>query len=216
MAETYPPNFMAFWALYPRKTNKPAAYKAWVKLELEMDLFAAGAAIANLEARTKCGWWPTDKTKIPHPSTWLHGMRWEDENWKEEVPDYERQTTRPEAQDHRVKVKAEQRVVPWQEASLNRAYLSYSVRATLAGKMLSVEKTGAAMTMRDEILDGDMVVALAADIEAETKTEREASGELVALYLAHLDVEFGLDLGRRVLAGAARGRASHPCRSTIT
>ncbi len=206
VADKYPPNFLSFWSSYPRKTNKPAAFKAWQKLGMELDLFAAKDAVANLEARTKCGWWPADKTKIPHPSSWIHGMRWEDENWQQDVPDYERQTTTPEAIENRVQKKVDKRVTPWQEAALNRAYLSYSVRATLSKNMLDVEGTGRAMQIRDEILDAAAMADRIAAIEAGTKTEHEVSRELVAVYLARMDREFGLSLAKRVMGGSARAR----------
>ncbi len=68
--------FDDFWNLYPRKTNKGAARKAWAKLkpnEYVCDLIAM-----NISERLAAGEWQ-DKKFIPHPSTYLNGERWEDE-----------------------------------------------------------------------------------------------------------------------------------------
>ncbi len=70
--------FERFWAIYPRKVKRSDALKAWAKLKLfngdfERILGAVQSAIASAD-------WTKDRGKfIPHPTTWLNGRRWEDE-----------------------------------------------------------------------------------------------------------------------------------------
>lgn len=68
--------FDAFWALYPRKTNKKRARTTW------RNLTAANRETAHAALTDHVIYWshtkrPTDK--IPHASTWLNGECWEDE-----------------------------------------------------------------------------------------------------------------------------------------
>ena len=68
--------FDEFWSLYPRKIAKATARKAWAKLSAEQQLMAAKAI------DTHCQYWGAKETElefIPHPATWLHQERWEDE-----------------------------------------------------------------------------------------------------------------------------------------
>lgn len=70
--------FDAFWAIYPRKDGKQAAYKAWCKLRPDRATCAAMAA--GLErARTSRQWTKDDGEFIPHASTWINGRMWEDQ-----------------------------------------------------------------------------------------------------------------------------------------
>ena len=64
-----PTGFDDFWAAYPRKVGKQAAIRAWPAASR----FAQ--QIAD-DLRTRQDW--SDPTYIPHPSTYLHGRRWED------------------------------------------------------------------------------------------------------------------------------------------
>ncbi len=70
--------FEAFWTLYPRKTAKQAAAKAWKKLQaeevLQVRIKAAVASHALSDQWTKDG-----GQFIPHAATWLNQKRWEDE-----------------------------------------------------------------------------------------------------------------------------------------
>jgi len=82
--------FQVWYDLYPRKIDKPAAWRAWVSRGCEDSphLVVAGLrrwlpVYAKLEAE-----------KIPHPSTWLNGRRWEDQPEKAIAP---RPTTEPAA-----------------------------------------------------------------------------------------------------------------------
>ena len=66
------PAFNEFWAMYPRKTAKAAAVKAWKKIKPQ---HIPKLMYALLEH--KATW--LDPKFIPHPATWLNGSRWEDE-----------------------------------------------------------------------------------------------------------------------------------------
>jgi len=72
------PAFDAFWALYPRKTAKTAALKAWTALNPTAALQRTiTEALAWQVARDD---WLRDGGKyIPHPATWLHRGQWQDE-----------------------------------------------------------------------------------------------------------------------------------------
>ena len=70
--------FDVFWAAYPRHTNKQAALKAWIALNPDEEL--QKTILAAIERQKKSAQWARDGGQyIPHPATWLHGQRWEDE-----------------------------------------------------------------------------------------------------------------------------------------
>jgi len=64
--------FDLFWAIYPRKTGKGHARKAYLTAVRKADpeTIAAGVKAAR---------WPPDPQFIPHPATWLNGERWTDQ-----------------------------------------------------------------------------------------------------------------------------------------
>lgn len=69
-----PPDFDAFWEIYPRCIAKGAARRAWagaVKKARPDDIMAAASEFAE-KVMGK------DPKYIPHPATWLNGERWED------------------------------------------------------------------------------------------------------------------------------------------
>jgi hypothetical protein len=82
--KAYTDSFERFWKSYPRKVAKPAAFKVWDK-NIEGDAFLPQQIIADVEKRKRWHWFSKDKTKIPHPATWLNQRRWEDEDWQEEI-----------------------------------------------------------------------------------------------------------------------------------
>lgn len=72
-----PPGFGDFWALYPRRVGKDDALKAWAKHKPPIAKVRA-ALLWQIQA------WddespPRPIEKIPHPTTWLNGRRWNDE-----------------------------------------------------------------------------------------------------------------------------------------
>lgn len=69
-------DFVAFWAAYPRRTDKGHAKTAWLKmLKGAADPAEVIAAAERFAMRTR----GDDPKFIPHPSTWLNGERWADE-----------------------------------------------------------------------------------------------------------------------------------------
>lgn len=66
--------FDGWWESYPRKVGKKNARTAWRNLTKTERQLATEALPAHLRA------WSGESVKhIPHPTTWLHGKRWEDE-----------------------------------------------------------------------------------------------------------------------------------------
>ena len=69
-------SFTLFWNLATRKTGKGAARKAFTKALTRTTEQQLGPAWVKANAAWKT--WP-DKTRIPHPSTWLNQDRWDDD-----------------------------------------------------------------------------------------------------------------------------------------
>lgn len=72
------PHFIAFWTAYPRKVDKGHARKAWaakVNAGVDPQAIAEGAAHYRDNPRR-----PTEPRFIPHPSTWINGERWADDD----------------------------------------------------------------------------------------------------------------------------------------
>jgi len=67
--------FDLFWKEYPRKIGKGHARKAWEKIGPEKHQ----QIIEAIKEQNKEKWNSTETKFIPHPTTWLHGERWEDE-----------------------------------------------------------------------------------------------------------------------------------------
>lgn len=79
----YTPAFEAFWNLYPKKTGKGDAGKAWKKIKAS-EIKAIMASVESHVEFWKCS--DTKRQYIPNPSTWLNQRRWEDELPGEEKP----------------------------------------------------------------------------------------------------------------------------------
>lgn len=73
-------DFDTFWSAYPRKVSKKPAQKAWDKLKDSEQR----AAIADVEKRNRANAWSSDRTKIPHATTYLNQARYEDE-WEPDL-----------------------------------------------------------------------------------------------------------------------------------
>jgi hypothetical protein len=68
--------FDSFWKDYPRKVGKKKARVAWRNLTKKNRTAAAAALPDHVRVWDLQG---RDATKIPHPTTWLNGERWEDD-----------------------------------------------------------------------------------------------------------------------------------------
>jgi hypothetical protein len=68
--------FNLFWSAYPRKIEKKKAHIAWKNLNKTERTLALRAIDQHIAKWESSG---TEVKFIPHPTTWLHGKRWEDE-----------------------------------------------------------------------------------------------------------------------------------------
>lgn len=68
--------FARWWAAYPRKVGKEDAWRKYQIAARKIGDDFEAVLIGGLE-RAKAAW--TDAQFIPHPATWLHQGRWEDE-----------------------------------------------------------------------------------------------------------------------------------------
>ena len=70
--------FSRFWAMYPRKTAKQNALRAFERLNVTEALLTE--MLAALAWQRRCEDWTKEGGKfIPYPATWLNQHRWEDE-----------------------------------------------------------------------------------------------------------------------------------------
>lgn len=74
-----PERFAGFWNYYPRGEDKPAAIRAWDKLQPSDELIDEMAAALVRQAASES--WQAG-VGIPYASTWLNNRRWEDEDKK--------------------------------------------------------------------------------------------------------------------------------------
>lgn len=70
--------FERFWAAYPRKVGKAAAFKAFQKVRPEEALLEQMLETIRRE-KGSLQWQEEGGRFIPHPATWLNQGRWEDE-----------------------------------------------------------------------------------------------------------------------------------------
>jgi hypothetical protein len=66
--------FGVFWSIYPRKEAKQSAWIAFQKLNPDDELMSVMIPWIGLACDSE-QW--QDKSKIPHPATWLNQRRWE-------------------------------------------------------------------------------------------------------------------------------------------
>ena len=71
-------DFDLFWAQYPRKIGKQAAFRAYQKAKGIPDIGLVLEALSRAKASEQ---WRRDNGRyIPHPATWLNQGRWMDEH----------------------------------------------------------------------------------------------------------------------------------------
>lgn len=76
--------FASFWQMYPRKVGKPMAFKAFNAVYREARASERNALYLKMMSALRAakgtrGWTKDGGEFIPHPTTWLHQRRWEDE-----------------------------------------------------------------------------------------------------------------------------------------
>lgn len=70
--------FDRFWKAYPRKVGKGNARKQFDRANVNEALLTR--MLSALDWQSRSAQWTRDGGKfIPHPATWLHQLRWEDE-----------------------------------------------------------------------------------------------------------------------------------------
>ena len=69
-------DFDLFWASYPRRDGKGAARRKFVIALTKTDFHIIMDAV---EAQKIAGMFPDNRQFVPHPATWLHQERWDDE-----------------------------------------------------------------------------------------------------------------------------------------
>lgn len=187
----YPKQFEQFWKVYPRKVAKVNALTAWTKQGVEADMYNAKAAVDDVEKRTRMGWWNKDKTKIPHPATWINSQRWHDEGWEQDIEGHDRRTEKAKP----FVPSVPEREVSWEESMIARVARSYMM---IAGGLPGVDK---ALNIKGDIM-ANAVPAFREEVQAEQMSRQEAATSLVKLFLRHMDAAYGLSLENRVLAAA--------------
>lgn len=71
-------DFEVFWRSYPKKASKPAAMKAFQKINPSDSLLST--ILEKLEKHKRSAQWQKDAGQyVPNPATWLNNRRWEDE-----------------------------------------------------------------------------------------------------------------------------------------
>ena len=74
---SYTEDFTAFWTAYPRHVGKGKAFAEWKRIKGRPPVEELIQAVKKQQRSED---WTKERGKyIPHPSTWLHQRRWEDE-----------------------------------------------------------------------------------------------------------------------------------------
>lgn len=76
LSDTTLPGFVEFWKNYPNKVKKSSAISAWKAGNLEK---IADKILADVKLRCNTEWKGQEMRYVPHPTTYLHQRRWEDE-----------------------------------------------------------------------------------------------------------------------------------------
>jgi hypothetical protein len=74
----YADDFLAFWASYPKKVGKDAAWRRWKQLNGTRPAIADLVSAIRKQAQSD-QWQKENGQYIPNPATWLHEGRWADE-----------------------------------------------------------------------------------------------------------------------------------------
>ena len=82
--ESEPIGFDDFWIVYPRKVSKQAAIRAWTGGQCGR---ITSIIVEDVNRRVATEWHGQDMQFIPHPATYLHQRRWEDETQPQERKD---------------------------------------------------------------------------------------------------------------------------------
>ena len=81
-----PEAFNRFWALYPKKRDKPLAIREWNRLRADRNLMRSMAAALKMQMASE-EWLRDNGRAIPYPGRWLSHRRWEDALTVDLLPD---------------------------------------------------------------------------------------------------------------------------------
>lgn len=73
----YSEDFLRFWAAYPKKAGKGAAWQVWQRLKPSQRAIETIICAIEIHKRS-LQWTKSHGQFIPHPATWLNQHRWED------------------------------------------------------------------------------------------------------------------------------------------
>lgn len=196
MKNNYTDEFEKFWRVYPRKTAKFPAFKAWEKQGIDGDAFLPKQIIGDIEKRTRLKFWPTDHSKIPHAATWLNQRRWDDEGWEDEIATREHPRGKfvPSAPRYEPITDTEPTVPEW-ERLLNKFWVLYVRHAGGIPK----EHVAQALRIKHTILN-EMEPVIAEELAADESKRTEMTEMLVNTFLLRLDLGLQLKIRNRVLA----------------
>jgi hypothetical protein len=72
--------FERFWRDYRRKIAKRAAWREWLRIKPAPDDSLTDRIVADVSRKNATEWRDSEIRFIPHPRTYLHQARWEDES----------------------------------------------------------------------------------------------------------------------------------------
>lgn len=72
---SYSEGFKTWWAIYPKKVGKGAAWRAWQRVATSSE-----ARAAIMEATPRFAAMVRQSQFVPNPATWLNESRWEDDH----------------------------------------------------------------------------------------------------------------------------------------
>lgn len=184
--------FEKFWDVYPRKTAKVKAWEAWKKLGVDDDAFLPNQIIGDIDKRTRLFFWPKDRTKIPHATTWINQMRWEDTGWEDEI-ETRKEDPRSLPRPYKPIEDTGPDLSDW-EKLLNRFWVRYC--RTCGGMM--PEQVAQSLRIKRAVLK-EMEPVIAEELENDPSQRKEMTEMIVKTFLHRLDLGLQMKIRNRVL-----------------
>lgn len=184
--------FEKFWDVYPRKTAKVKAWEAWKKLGVDEDAFLPNQIIGDIDKRTRLFFWPKDRTKIPHATTWINQMRWEDTGWEDEI-ETRKEDPVLKATFYKPVEDTGPDLSDW-EKLLNRFWVRYC--RTCGGMM--PEQVTQSLRIKHGVLK-EMEPVIAEELENDPSQRKEMTEMIVKTFLHRLDLGLQMKIRNRVL-----------------
>ncbi len=192
MKNKYTDAFEKFWAVYPRKTAKHTAFKAWQKLGVDDDAFMPTQIVSDIEKRTRLFFWPKDKTKVPHAATWINQMRWEDTGWEDEI-ETRKEDPRSLPRPYKPIEDTGPDLSEW-ERLLNRLWMIYVRHA----RGMMPEQVTQSLRIKHATLK-ECESAIVEELEADPTKRGEMADMIGRLFLKRLDLGLQLHISDKVI-----------------